>query len=322
MQFVVIGGGIVGASVAYHLSRDGHAVTLYERDTVGHACTGMSAGTVAVTHTRGAAASTRALYRRLERAGHDVGWHQTGALYVATTPYEWLYGTLRFRKHNAVTPVSKADAALYEPCLRNASIVGAFWAPLSGWVEPIAATVALAEAASEHGARVLEGTAAPPQIPAGTVVVEAVGADAADVQSVGGVMWHMPTLPLKRVLFGLGLATHWVGSGKAPLSQGGVPYHLYARPDTDEGAWVGGPRVWNPSAYEDEARRHQLATRSAMGWACVGMPWVSGQMPFGRLTVAPLPDGRWIANGFGAHGVTLAPALTERIASKYRPVRS
>src|SRR5574341_946067 len=91
-QVVIIGGGVIGCSVAYHLTAMGWTdVLLVERDELTSGSTFHSAGLVgqlrsSVSLTRMMMYSVE-LYRRLaEETGVEVGWHEVGSLRLASGP--------------------------------------------------------------------------------------------------------------------------------------------------------------------------------------------------------------------------------------------
>ncbi|MGN6547335.1 MAG: glycine oxidase ThiO [Aureliella sp.] len=98
---LIIGGGIIGLSLAYELSSRGQVVTVLERDTCGRAASWAGVGILPPTATRGCEndplEQLRSLSHRLlkewgerlgEETGIDTGWRPCGGIYLATTPAE------------------------------------------------------------------------------------------------------------------------------------------------------------------------------------------------------------------------------------------
>ncbi len=167
-QVVVIGGGIVGCSVLYHLSLRGMTdVALIERDelTVGstwHAAGGFHAMN---SDTRVAALQkyTIDLYPQIEReSGRSAGLHMTGGLELAGTPERWRWlrsevAWLRSQDTDAYL-LTPAEAADLMPLIDPAGLQGALFDPLEGTLDPNGATHAYAEAARRRGADVIQHT--------------------------------------------------------------------------------------------------------------------------------------------------------------------
>ena len=91
---VVIGGGVVGAAIAYHLGELGwRDVVLVDRAQPAGGSTFQAAGLVGQLHATAAmtrmAAYSVELYRRLGGGEHDPGWHQSGSLRVAASEERW-----------------------------------------------------------------------------------------------------------------------------------------------------------------------------------------------------------------------------------------
>ncbi len=165
-EIVVIGGGVVGCSVAYHLAKAGaRDVVLLERDQIGSGTTWHSAGNL--TWKPNIMADDLVLYafelfRPLEQeAGVEIGWLETGRLFLARSPdwlalYEAMNGQAWLRGFEArlLTP---REAAVVHPLLDPAAIVGAWHNPLSGRLSPANYTDAFARAARRNGATIIEG---------------------------------------------------------------------------------------------------------------------------------------------------------------------
>ncbi|MFD5125711.1 NAD(P)/FAD-dependent oxidoreductase [Streptomyces sp. NPDC058385] len=156
---VVVGAGIVGSSVAYHLARRGVPVTLLEQGPA--PATGVTGDSFAWIrgaggHWPGGAQDLReyalADYRRLENELPHVTVRRTGSLaWVDTWAQDSRPGPGQFR-------IGKSDIAALEPHLRHLPDQ-AIHAPSDAGVDPAALTHALVAAAGAHGATVLHNTA-------------------------------------------------------------------------------------------------------------------------------------------------------------------
>ena len=166
-QVVIIGGGIVGASIAYHLTELGwNDVVLLERNTLTSGTTWHAAGLVGclrATHNMTRLASYSAeLYESLERdMGHATGFKKVGSLSVADNPErmeELVRGAGMANAFNVDVEIIDADqlCARY-PLLNPDGIVGGVWLPGDGQASPVDTTMAMANVAKERGARIFEG---------------------------------------------------------------------------------------------------------------------------------------------------------------------
>ncbi|NNE74845.1 MAG: GcvT family protein [Acidimicrobiales bacterium] len=164
-QIVIVGGGIVGASVAYHLSLRGVTdVVLLERNSLTSGTTWHAAGLVAqlrATHnmTRLAAYSGE-LYEQLETDGYPTGFKRTGSIAVAADHErleELVRGADMARCFGVdVQPVSVEELASHWPLLHTDDLVGGVWVPRDGQTSPVDTTMALANAAKANGVRIIE----------------------------------------------------------------------------------------------------------------------------------------------------------------------
>jgi len=165
-EVVIIGGGIVGCSVAYHLVQRGHTdVVLLERDRLTSGTTWHAAGLATqlrATYNMSMLAKYSAeLFPRLEReTGMGTGFRQVGSLGVALS--EARFEEFRRAASMArvcgfdVEVISPAKAAAVWPLMNPEGIVGAIHLPADGVANPTDVTMALAKGARNGGARIFE----------------------------------------------------------------------------------------------------------------------------------------------------------------------
>ena len=161
---VVIGGGIVGASVAFHLAnRHGRAVTLLERHRLTSGTTWHAAGLVAQLRasenlTKLARYSLE-LYKELDPT-YGTGFRQPGAISVAGSlaRMEELRRTAAMARNLGVEVHDVTPDQIGElwPLARVDDLVGGVYLPHDASVSPTDATMALAAAARENGAAIVE----------------------------------------------------------------------------------------------------------------------------------------------------------------------
>jgi len=164
-RVVVIGGGIVGASVLYHLARKGWSdVALIERAELTAGSTWhAAAGFHAINddpHIAALQAYTIRLYQEIEaESGQSVGMHMPGGYSIATTParWEWLrsefavYQTLGIEARLATPEEIVAQCPIVDPN----GLLGGLFDPHEGAVDPHGTTHAFAIAARKRGAEVI-----------------------------------------------------------------------------------------------------------------------------------------------------------------------
>ena len=166
-RVAVVGGGIVGASVAYHLTRLGwRDVVLLEQGSLSCGTTWHAAGLVG--QLRSSSNLTRLirysvdLYGRLEaETGQSTGWKRCGSISVARTAERMVQLKRNASVANAygieAHVISREEAAARYPLMRIDDLVGAVWIPGDGKANPADVTQALARGARAGGARLLEG---------------------------------------------------------------------------------------------------------------------------------------------------------------------
>lgn len=165
-QVVIIGGGIVGCSTAYHLTRAGFKdVVVLERKVLGSGTTFAAAGLLAQLRQNremsNLAKYALELYSRLEEeTGVATGFVKTGAIGVCQTEdrrREWLRGAAMAKAFDIeMYEVSLKEAEEMVPLLNTSDLKTAFYLPGDGQVDPIGATQSLAKGARMGGATIIE----------------------------------------------------------------------------------------------------------------------------------------------------------------------
>jgi glycine cleavage system aminomethyltransferase T/glycine/D-amino acid oxidase-like deaminating enzyme len=216
---VIIGGGVGGTSIAYHLARLGFGdVVLVERNQLTSGSTFHSAGLVG--QLRGSVSLTKMmmysveLYRKLgAESEFDPGWTECGGVRLASS--EERMEELRRQAGWAKTfglpmeLVSAAEAKELFPLMSTDGVVGGAWLPTDGYLDPSQLTYALADGARQAGAQLftstrvtgidvrdgrVRGVSTERGDVEAEVVVNAAGMFAAEVGRLAGV--RVPVMPM------------------------------------------------------------------------------------------------------------------------------
>lgn len=164
---VVIGGGVVGASVLYHLAKFGWKdVCLIERNVLTAGSSWHAAGGFHALNADPNIASLQAytidLLSEIEKeSGQSVGMHMTGGMTLAGTPdrWEWLqsaYRTFQSIGIDDVRLITPKEAGELNPLVSTHGILGGMFADREGYVDTTGTVHAYAGAAKKHGAEVIE----------------------------------------------------------------------------------------------------------------------------------------------------------------------
>ncbi|MFE6170934.1 NAD(P)/FAD-dependent oxidoreductase [Streptomyces sp. NPDC056464] len=162
---VVIGGGVMGTSIAYHLARAGVGdVVLVERDELASGSTSKAAGGVRAQFSdelniQLGARSLEAFDRFAEDTGYDIGLHRVGYLFLLSTPEEVAGFEAGVRLQNALGVPSRmidpAEAQRLSPLITTDGLLAAAFSPDDGHCTPESVVHGYASAARAYGARIL-----------------------------------------------------------------------------------------------------------------------------------------------------------------------
>jgi dimethylglycine dehydrogenase len=168
VQALVIGGGIVGCSVLYHLAKLGwREVALCERRELTAGSSWHAAGAFHALNSDAAMsrlqAYTVALYPELEKlSGQDIGLHYAGGLNIAATRARWDLLRADAARHKTLgletRLVGPAEIREFCPIMDTGGVLGAIYDPMEGHLDPSGATHAFAKAARLHGAEIYRHT--------------------------------------------------------------------------------------------------------------------------------------------------------------------
>lgn len=163
-RVVVIGGGVVGCSILYHLTKFGWSdVVLVERSELTSGSTWHAAGGMHTINGDPNVAKlqkyTVELYREIEaHSGQDIGLHMTSGLMLAATHerFDWFKSLLAKGKYagGEARLVSVEEAHEMMPLLDPKEFVGAVFDPHEGHLDPYGTTHAYAKSAKKNGAEI------------------------------------------------------------------------------------------------------------------------------------------------------------------------
>jgi 4-methylaminobutanoate oxidase (formaldehyde-forming) len=167
-QYVVVGGGVIGTSIAYHLAHLGATdVVLLERKQLTSGTTWHAAGEVVSGGTTEdalwIARYSAELYARLEEeTGLATGFRQCGYLQLATSARRdeaYARETAYMRSVGMTKEIlSPSEVADLVPLIRTDDVIRGFWTPDEGRANPVDVTMSLAKGARQLGVRVFEDT--------------------------------------------------------------------------------------------------------------------------------------------------------------------
>jgi glycine/D-amino acid oxidase-like deaminating enzyme/glycine cleavage system aminomethyltransferase T len=315
-EVVIIGGGVIGASIAYHLGQRGKTdVTLVERKSLTNGSTWHAAGLVG--QLRSSSNLTQLMrksvetYQTLEeKTGYATGWRGVGGLRVASSPGRWEELQRVYTQGKSygfdIHLVSPGEAGEIFPLLNTDGIYGASWTPSDGYVDPNQLTFSFITGARAAGVRVIQNCRVTGIERAGrrvTAVQTEQGRIECDIAVNATGMWGAETAKQAEVYLAVNAVEHqYVVTEKS----GDIPRDLptfrdpdarfYLKPEAGAlviGGWEEGTRAcWRTIPYDlgpelfkpDHERFEGLAEGAANRVPIFGdlgiRTWVNGPIPF------------------------------------------
>ncbi|MEV5493135.1 FAD-binding oxidoreductase [Streptomyces bobili] len=340
---VVIGGGVMGTSIAYHLAAAGvRDVLLVERDELGAGSTSKAAGGVRAQFSdelniQLGARSLEAFARFGEEIGSDIGLHRVGYLFLLSTPEDVASFEAGVRLQNALGVPSRmidpAEARRLSPLITTEGLRAAAYSPEDGHCTPEAVVHGYAAAARRCGARILrhnEVTGIETQGSRITAVTTTLGRITTDTvvcaagawsRSVGAMVGvDLPVRPLRRQIAvtepfpgglpaGLPMTIDFTSSLYFHAEGPGLLVGM-SDPDERPGFATDTHERWIPRLVAAMERRAPalLDLRRAGGWAGLYEVTPDHNALIGEATSV----SRFLyATGFSGHGFLQGPAVGE-----------
>lgn len=347
---VVIGGGCVGTSTAFHLARMRTGrVLLVERDRVGSGPTARTVGIVRLhySHEPLVELTRRSLERFVhfeELTGRSADFTRTGFLLLAPAQeVEGLVANVELQRRLGVRAevLKPEEVARLDARMNLEGVAAAAYEPDAGYADGYATATAFAAAARELGVEIWEGVAAE--------VVEVSGGRVEGVRTTRGVVtcprvlvasgawsagllrplgWEIPVVASREQVVQLAPPE---GFGRLPLVVEDLALGFYARPETGGMVLTGvleeePEEVVDPDRYDTGvdwsfvervgglwSRRYPGAAASQVrgGYASIYDVTPDWQPVLGPVEGV---DGLFVAAGFSGHGFKLSPALGEELA--------
>lgn len=342
---VIIGAGIVGASVAYHLTELGltNIIMLERESSTGKGSTGKSMGGVRAqfstdVNIRMSMYSIPFYARFDEVIGYESGYKPHGYLFCATKPEHLKALKTNQARQHALGLTNAKEVTTQEiqemvPPMRTDDILGGTYCPTDGFVDPYSVMTGFTLKVQERGVRLMRSAevtaiqghkihlASGEQLEA-PIIVNAAGAWAAAIAQMAGA--HLPVTPLRRMLV-----------PTEPFDA--IPEHCPMVIDMSNGfhfrreglglllAWcdpaetTGFKTAFDPAFIEKILTRavnrvpafEELAVNPKRAWAGLYEVSPDHHAILGR---APEVEGLYYANGFSGHGVMHAPATGKVVA--------
>ncbi len=343
-DIVIIGAGIVGCSIAYHLAiQAAPRVVVVEKDLICSGSTGKSAGGIrqqfaTEVNVRLSVESLHMFHRMREELGTDPEFRPVGYLFMATTEKELALfrRQAEFQEQYGIPVqiITTDDIRRIVPYVRLDDIIGAAYCPTDGYAAPYEVTMGYAAAARRLGVTIREqravtgilrdgGRVAGVETSGGPiharVVVNAAGAEGGLVGALAGV--DVPVKPYRRQIFVTGQLPEF--NVEPPLT---IDYHRnwYFRGEMG-GCLFSGPKdeesTFNTNVdweHVAESVAKAVARVPILERAEIKQGWAGSYdiSPDNNAILGEVPElqGFYVATGHSGHGFMHGPATGKLIA--------
>ncbi len=351
-DIIIIGGGVMGASIAYQLAKQGSGrIVLLERQGIGNGTTGRSGAIVRQHYSndftiRMAKDSLRVFQQFDDLVGGDCGFLTTGLLVISGEQgADALRANVGLQQEQGVNTrlITAAEISEVAPGFSSEGVTLACYEPDTGVADPMATTYCFAKRARDFGASILEGTVVT-QILTQYGRVVGVRTMQGDIQApvvvLAANVWSVPLASALGITLPITSTRHPMLALRRPNDFGGrqqlhavavdLRYDIYLRPDIGGMTLVGSTAdvltASDPDHYAQGLSEEEIAHFWVMGER--SMPALARAVPRGgwagiyddSVDNHPILDrlvayeGLYCASGFSGHGFKLSPMVGQWMA--------
>lgn len=343
-EVVVVGGGVNGCSIAYHLAQRGtRNIVLVEKGHIASGPTGVSSGVVRRHYTHETLAamardSVRVFERFQDEIGGDAGFVQCGVVFLAgSESAAQLTSTVAMHQRIGIREslLSAGELKVMEPQLFDEDVACGAYDPDGGYADPTLAANGFADAARRLGVNVLKRTTVTGlRVDGGRItgVQTDKGEIASDTIIVAAGPWGAALAAMAGIDIPIAVTRHAVVVTERPVTWrnrtpvwGDLVGGWYFKPDGQTGMMVGSlqddHRSVDADNYADIATHDEVVEASSAllrrfpimeegtarsGWAGLYDVTPDSQPVIDRIEQVP---GLYCAFGFSGHGFKIAPAV-------------
>ena len=312
MNVAILGAGVVGASVAFHLAQRGCDVTVYDRavgfgtGSTGKATGGYRAQFDTEINVRLSLLSRDKILRFEEETGVDPGYSPNGYLFLACNDDELqALRTAQAVQHacglTEARMIDAREAREVNPKIGDPTVIGGSFCRTDGFIRPLEILRGYAEAAQRHGARFVFNA-------------NGDGVDADVVVDARGAWCGPPVMPVRRNVQAT-VPTNVLDASMPMTIWAGDWYHLRVRDGRVLLLWPDDPVIgdeeWLARVLEMTRRRMPCLDGVPLGERWTGFYEMS---PDGHALLGQVDANRYVATGSSGHGVMHSPALGQLLA--------